>query len=607
LLQIISGRFFGDGTVEEKEQDAILYSNVSWPFPLETQPVVMRPCDLPGKSISSYVLRFKNRYERQLNDTILLAPADQAVDQFRMLCALWFRAYFHEDRAHVEHLCRLSARGSHDTHVPRHFVSRVFDSGQFIDPDVAKCFPDFVAKVLCMPREKYRLLMSCLETYLDSLEALGTNFDLAYSMMVYVLEALSQNDDGYVPVWIDYDDKVRSTLDEELCKIDAGVAEKIRGTLLESSHLKLMKRFVTFTTGLVSDEFFIDEPKSFGVTNALQRSKLERALKNLYSQRSGYVHQLRNVRDQLRLPNVWLGTDVFEWNHEPYFTYSGLVRFVRHILMNFVARQPKLTREVYPAWRDELPGLFQMEIVPKYWIWNAQNFTAETASLYLAGFLEHLDSLGSETRKTIPNLDAIMNVIETLAKNSKQEHRRSMLSLYWFYNHIISEAKRRPNYDSFLNQYKEIINECSVEIMIIYCYTRINSPQWPASSCALAYEAYEKARFKPKNLLLPRKVEVSVMAFVANRFLDEKDEINYNQWVEKAILDASGLPEVQAILKEAKTVSSLVDIGRILGRSSMSSAKEPTEELPEACSTRSSFDGPTDPQGSSGLTPTTSS
>src|SRR5947209_659372 len=112
----------------------------------------MRPCDMPGKSISSYVLRFRNRYEKLPGDILVLAAADQAIDQFRMLCALWFRAFFHEDRAHVEHLCRSSSRGGHDTHVPKLFVPRVFDAGLFGDLAEAEGFPPFVAKVLRMPR-----------------------------------------------------------------------------------------------------------------------------------------------------------------------------------------------------------------------------------------------------------------------------------------------------------------------------------------------------------------------------------------------------------------------------------------------------------------------
>ena len=194
MLQIISGRFFGEGQIEVMESDAILYSNLSWVGPIKTGVAELRPVEGPGRAVLSYVVRYHNRYEKRPGDRMLLANADEAIDQFRLLCSFWFRAFFHPDRNHVELLCRAGPRNAQDNTIPRSFVPRFFDPGVLAAYTEATGFVQFVAKVLAMPRQKYKLVTACLTTFFDALEAIGTNFDLAYSMMVYLLEAMCQSE-----------------------------------------------------------------------------------------------------------------------------------------------------------------------------------------------------------------------------------------------------------------------------------------------------------------------------------------------------------------------------------------------------------------------------
>jgi hypothetical protein len=96
MLQIISGRFFGDGKVHEQESDAILYSNYSWLAPIKTSVAELRPVDTMGRRVSSYVLRYTNRYERASpKDPMVLAISDEAVEQFRLLASFYFHSFFH--------------------------------------------------------------------------------------------------------------------------------------------------------------------------------------------------------------------------------------------------------------------------------------------------------------------------------------------------------------------------------------------------------------------------------------------------------------------------------------------------------------------------------
>src|SRR5690606_13520712 len=98
--------------------------------------------------------------------------------QFRLLCGFYFRAFFHEDRQYVETLCRPHARHSEDATIPSQLLPRFFDFNLHGTSDEVTQFPAFIEQAIGLPRLKYKLFMSCLETFFDALESIGTNFDL---------------------------------------------------------------------------------------------------------------------------------------------------------------------------------------------------------------------------------------------------------------------------------------------------------------------------------------------------------------------------------------------------------------------------------------------
>jgi hypothetical protein len=57
MLQIITGRFFSGGKVNERESDAILYSNYSLHAIIGTHVAELRPVDTYGSRVASYTLR----------------------------------------------------------------------------------------------------------------------------------------------------------------------------------------------------------------------------------------------------------------------------------------------------------------------------------------------------------------------------------------------------------------------------------------------------------------------------------------------------------------------------------------------------------------------
>src|SRR5215207_3234120 len=107
MLQIISGKFFtGNGKLNEEENDAVLYSNLSWAPPLKTAVAELRPADAYGSHVASYALRYTNRHEQAPGDILYLAIPNVAVEQFTLLVSFYFEAFFHPEREYVERLCR---------------------------------------------------------------------------------------------------------------------------------------------------------------------------------------------------------------------------------------------------------------------------------------------------------------------------------------------------------------------------------------------------------------------------------------------------------------------------------------------------------------------
>ncbi len=561
MLQIISGRFFAGHPVHEEEQDAVLYTNYSWIFPIQTEVGELRPTDRRPAGITAWTLRFTNRYERRPGDSRILAPADEAVDQFRLLCAFRLKALFDFDRTNLEVLCRQAPRSAHDTGLPRHYVKRFFDPVIHGTSSEADDLKEFIGKAISMPRESYRIVMSCLSVFFDALEALGSNFDLAYTLLVYALEALSETKSTYEPQWQDYDQEVREKLNDELRDIDDPKAERIKSILLQRSHLKLMTRFRSFVLEYLDDSFFGHEAAEL---DAMPRSRMDRVLTNLYASRSEFAHSLQKLQNQLKIQHALMSSNYFEWDNQPYLTFSGLVRLVHHVLSTYISRQPITTNESYPNWASELPGTIRLKTAPEYWIHNHASFTAEHATRYFNGLILYLTKMHNSTTKGIPDLSLVAKKIETLAPLSAQADRRPMMAIYWIFRFAVGDEQRRREMEEFLERMRKDIATCSIEMLTAYVVSG-KQPTWTVEECEKQFDVYVKKRYGAKNTHLPARTEVAIIAELANMRLDRGDIAKYSEWVQRAIFDSAGRPGAQSYLTECQRANDRIEVEILFG------------------------------------------
>ena len=279
MLQIISGKFFReDSVVYEHNAKGILYTNYNWHGPIETVIASLEPADIHG-NVKGYVMSYVNKLEREENTGFSLVRTGdpEIVRQFQVLCSFGLGAYFDHDKNNVELNCREKSRGMGDEYIPAQLVRRFFDREISGTTTEIEAFSNFVQKVIGLKREDYKNVMTCLSNYSDSLEVMNYNLDLAYTMLIYSMEALSKQYNDYKPVWGDYDQSVRKELETHFSFLEVTSVDAIKDTLIKSSHLKLQQNFINFICNHLSDRFF--EEEAAGITSALRKSELKRAFK----------------------------------------------------------------------------------------------------------------------------------------------------------------------------------------------------------------------------------------------------------------------------------------------------------------------------------------
>lgn len=571
MLQIITGKFFKKPERYKSPRRAVLFSNYDWIEPLETCVGTLEPVDSGG--IITWVFSYVNQMEKEDGKfAIVRVGDDEVVEQFRLLSMFGLRAYFASHRHEVEHYCRQARTSVTDDSIPSQMLSRYFAIGLRGKVEDPKHFANLVETTVSLKRERYLATMAALRTFCSALEATSTSVDLAYSMLVYALESLAQGFGGYQPVWSDYEDKVRNSIDGLLGSTTTEVADGIRTALLESAHLKLMKRFVTFVETHTDDSYFIREAE--GIQAAIRKTEFTRALKNAYRMRSGYVHELKPIVSQLRIPTI-SQQDAFRWDYEPYFTLSGLVRLTSHVLKNFIERGESVATEEI-NWRGQLPGIITMKWSPEYWIHQAASFSPQNATERYSAFLDHfVTKMG--TKAPIVEMTAVMEKTEQTVAAGNERQKIAMLCLYWVYNCCLLKELRRPNWEEFLKGYEPLLDKCCIETASARLALG-GELEWSLEECRRCFDEYDQKRFGNSVTHIPQVLETALMATVANKALADGKKDLHQAYLQRAILNCPGLAEVQKLLSEALDKEAATDCEELIFGKPQGKA----DELPQA-------------------------
>lgn len=553
MLQIITGKFFHSEERYKYDCYYPIYSNYSWVDDIDCSIAILSPTSLDR---SDYVLRYQNQIERTPDSVIVRIGDEEIVNQFKDICIFGLQAMFDTEKGNIDRLCnQRSPVLNEDAEIlPRYFDKYVHGNLQEVED-----FKKLVANILGLPRTKYNVIKRCLSAFSGSLNTVSYNLDLAYSMLIYCLETLCQNFDGYEPKWEDYEGS--KSLDLIINDLEPRKADFIRKEILKDKNLKSQKRFIDFISKYTKDGFFIKinvSTKNDPQFTVIRKSEFKAALKNAYSLRSSYAHELSPVLPLLKVR--FIKGDIYRHDCTSLFTYSGLVRLTRHVLYNYIEEQEMAESEECD-WRAELPNVHMMKLAPSYWVSRVAGFHASHAKLKLSGFLSELAQFYIKGL-SITDCSQLMDLYESLINGQqiKKEYLIPIAVHYSLYNSLVPEEYRSKNQDIFFkcvdkNGYHR---ECCIENLLFYSLTN-QTWTWEADECKKQYEKYltqknrriKKRKAKTETCLeIPPIFEIFLVISISQKYLEESRFDDYNELMNFAFLDSSNYPTIQNLIFE---------------------------------------------------------
>jgi hypothetical protein len=534
MLQVISGKFYRlGGDITETAAEGVVYSNTAYPLPIVTSIATLVLVDADdgiGKYSMSYVARFEQRPKRL---RILRMGDSTIVEQLRLLALFSFKAYFATARSQVMTTCQ-RVEGTDARNHPASYVRTFLDPVVELTPDKVEQFRHFVDKVIAMPRKSYEKVMDCLGCFADALELVAYNMDLAYSMLVYCAEALSQGFDNFVAGWDDVPEDSRVPLNTIFAGIDPTAADGIKKVLLGQQHFKLTQRFTNFLSNHLPESFYTNDAD--GLVNPIRPSELKKLLLNIYGARSKFVHELNGVRNQIKVSQIGNG-EVFHTSGDPYLTFNGMVRLVHTAINEFIARQPVLDTENF-EWDWALSKILPTDVVelppaPKHWIWEVGSAVPQLSARRLTGFLSSL-----LTREMTDMNAVVEKYITSLPEVQSEKDRLHMALLCELYFYVYGQM---PGVGDLKEKYAPSgsrLNKPSIHAMLYRLLTGADW-SWPADRSAEMYTTYEKQRVSGE-FSIPLVWELALMLEVANQFNGASNDAKCAAWKKKARLEATG-------------------------------------------------------------------
>ena len=536
MLQIITGKFYGDGERIHTECNGILYSNARFYSikPIEYGNIKINTVDW-NTGLPSFVISYDNCIERVHQDNFLVKVGDNVIlEQLKNILSFSLDSFFDENEAVVESICR---QEKNNEKLISSYVDKTFDMNRHLTVEEWNKSISFYNKMMSLKRDDYIVVMRCLAAYSSSFKVFSNDISLAYSILVYILETLSTNFDNYTTSWNDYEQNKRVKIDKELEKIDVSIAENIRNILITNEHLKLSRRFSEFVFNYVDDDYYNATGKK-----QITEDEMFQAVSKAYVFRSKYAHKLQPIMKQLSNPNISKNSDLFEWQHEVFFTYSGLLRITRTVLYNFIMSRQN-TEEELIDWYSELPGMIDIELHPQNWLGKNIDFQFNSIYKNMSAFLYCF-----EKEKKVPNLNLLAEHYLNNIMAIKESDRRMAYTLCWIYVNCVSgnDSEYVKNMQKKLLEYQELNDVCDMATLIGKYYG-MPTKDFTAEEVILIIDAYNKSKFKNNRLKIPATLENKIYLLIANCYEDDNPE-EKKKWLNKAYKNAVNDKELQSCI-----------------------------------------------------------
>ena len=518
MLQIASGKLFKQEPGQSNELQGIVYTNlILYNKSIET---------IAGRLLPTSTLQHDKMLVYEFTELIEESPgvgviASHCIDPYlKDFAAIVTFALNVTCTPDLELTHRLTGRRpSPAVHVvPSQLIRRVFDDEIHCrDTDVTQ-LKGFVSDLIGLERKKYLAAMRAIRTYVTGLHRVADNLEVAYTLLVASIESLAQTHNTFLVEWQDYDENKRRAIDKALRNSDPMTVKQVRKALLTNERSSLWRRFRDYTLNHLKPSFFREE--AAGLEFPVGRADLLTALREAYRLRSGYIHNLRELPTLLSLRSQG---DIIWIDQKPSLTFQGLSRLARHVIGEFIKRQPKVETEIYD-YSCERAGIIRHPLAPQYWVGHARGLTASSGRKYLNGFLDQYSSCIEQfPDAAITRQSDVLVKIEEILPGTRGAQRRSLLVLYLFLNLVVPIEQRMTNFGAIQQRYEREVIKPSVEAMLFHLVTNI-VPTWTLEKHKEMHNSYFNDRDKKEGLKVSRVLEAGLSLVLAERYRENGDE-----------------------------------------------------------------------------------
>ena len=543
MLQIASGKLFGRDAAQRNELRGVLYTNLQ----LYGRPAIET---VAGRLLSTESMSPLGAVVYEITELIEDEPqagavvshgVDPYLSDFGTVVSFALNVICTPDQEAFRRMMS-GLGGALGNARPRNLVSKVFDEQIWCGDEQAEEMVQFTEALIGLERKDFLASFRSMKTYVTALHRLGDDPELAYMLLVASIESLAEDFEGGQPDWSDYPEDKRFKVDRALEGADDGTAQRVKSALLEIEHGSVSRRYRIFALEHLTPSYFREDAQER--PNPVARADLPQALKRSYKLRSRYVHSLSELPELLSMGFVRGETVLIR--DEEMLTFEGLSRLARHTIKEYIQRQPKVDKETYD-YRPERAGIVELSLAPKYWIWNTENFDADSVRRRLEGFLSQLASVISEdTESGVTDMGAVLVEIEKHLPNMNAEARRAALVLHRAFSRLALGTDPPSGESPIVRRHSDAIEGPSIEAMLLHLLLG-TVPEWALEEHRALHDDFLRRQGKKSSLKIPRLFRSRLSLVLAERYRQAGDSEQARSLIWVAVENDPGREEIRQL------------------------------------------------------------
>lgn len=429
------------------------------------------------------------------------------IDDFADVASFSLRAICSSDFHIVDRL--LNQRRRSGQRHPSERLTRFYDASVRADLSEIKAFEEFTEQLIGLRRATYLAIIQSIRTYIAAVHRVSDDLNLAYTLLVMCIESLVQKFDGHKPQWSDIPYEKRRGVDEVLERVDEEPSQAVRDAVLDVIHPRLGHRFVQFILAHLPTDYFTAQADT--QKHPIGRHDLKAALQNLYEVRSRYVHSLKPLTKEFL--HFASHRETYEDNGKLTFTFQGLFRLVRAVIIEYVRKADKVDHEpCHYEWDN--PNLMRVEMDPKYWLYNPDGFNGQTPRRHLAGLVRLIDQCLVEfPDRKFQHPTLVIEKGFKLTPQMTDPMKVAFLVFAYLSDVFFSAASTRREFSSVE---VNLLNQPSVESLIAQALMGIDTG-WTISEHQAQLSRYYNKRYTKNGIKAPPNVEACMGLALAER------------------------------------------------------------------------------------------